>query len=232
MRSFRTYLALVLALVCLSSCWKKDKLIPRATMVDIYTDMFISDYWLREHYDQSKIADTTRFYEPIFNRYGFTTLDFINSADYYLKDPRRFARMLQKSVAKLDAEARRLEKLSSDISTQEAEIEAYMSSARIPRVFYDSLFFAVAGRDGVVIEQEECGAYMPVIKDPDADKCDTLMTASSDSTAFLLPDDELELEFEESEARAERPLRGPKHRKDINNSDELKLPELEDKLEF
>lgn len=162
MVSFRKLSVLAVAVLCLSSCGKGDKVIPRSTMAEIYTEMFISDYWIREHYNESKIADTTRFYEPIFNKYGYTTLDFIHSADHYLKDPRRFARIIQNSVSKLDAEAKRLEQLSWDISSRETEIETYKASARIPKVFYDSLFFASAGWGGVEIMREECGAYMPV----------------------------------------------------------------------
>ena len=162
MKTIRLSLAVLLAvLLCLSACGRKDKVIPRSTMSDIYADLFISDQWLREQPAAYMIADTTRFYEPIFRKYGYTTLDFRNSANYYLQDSRRFARILQKASSKLENHAKYLERLSTDIATIQHEISGLMSSAPIPMAFYDSAFFARAAGFRIKMEQDEWGAWMP-----------------------------------------------------------------------
>ena len=162
MKTIRLSVAVLLAvLLCLSACGRKDKVIPRSTMADIYADLFISDQWLRDQSAEFMIADTTRFYEPIFRKYGYTTLDFRNSANYYLQDSRRFARILQKASSKLENHAKYLERLSTDIATIQHEISGLMSSAHVPAAFYDSAFFARAAGYRIQMEQDEWGAWMP-----------------------------------------------------------------------
>ena len=159
--SVRSSVVLLLVLCCLFSCGKKDKVIPRSTMSDIYAELFISDQWLREQQMEFRIADTCRFYEPIFNKYGYTTLDFRNSANYYLQDPRRFSRILQRASVQLEERAKYLERLSSDIESIREEIARLREAAVTPPVFYDPAFFAASAGSRPELEMNERGAYMP-----------------------------------------------------------------------
>ena len=162
MRPIRTTVAVLLAaLLCLSACSRKDKVIPRDTMADIYADLFISDQWLKEQGPLFVNADTTRFYEPIFRKYGYTTLDFRNSANYYLQDSRRFARILRRASIQLEEHAKYLERLSSDIETVRSEISRLMNSAHVPPAFYDSAFFANSAGFRIELQPDEWGAWMP-----------------------------------------------------------------------
>ena len=165
MNPFRlSILALLVTLTCLPGCGRKDKIIPRDKMVDIYADMFLADQWIKEQGAAFQEADTMRFYEPLFRKYGYTTLDFRNSANHYLQDPRRFARILQRASSKLEDHARYLERLSTDIETVRNEIRRLMESAPVPPLFYDSAFFARSGSAGyrVQMEADGQGAWMPV----------------------------------------------------------------------
>ena len=155
-------LALSLAWLCLSGCNRKDKVIPRAVMADIYADLFVADQWLREQGPAFQEADTMRFYEPVFRKYGYTTLDFRNSANYYLKDPRRFARILQQASSQLEDHAKYLEQLSTDIASVQQEIRRLMRSATIPASFYDTSFFRMAVCYDLDMRLDERGAWMPV----------------------------------------------------------------------
>ena len=155
-------LALLSGLVCLSACQRKDKIIPRSTMVDIYADLFIADQWLKSQHEDFIAADTLRFYEPIFRKYGYTTLDFRNSANYYLQDPKRFARILQRTSAKLGEHAAYLERLSSDIESVRKEVDRLKVSAVIPAVFYDTAFFRKSAIYAMDMQLDERGAWMPV----------------------------------------------------------------------
>lgn len=196
MRAIRlSILALLLGLACLSSCNRKDKIIPRDTMVDIYADLFIADQWIKEQGAGFMSADTVRFYEPIFRKYGYTTLDFRNSANYYLRDSRRFARILQRASSKLGDHAKYLDRLSSDIESIQAEIRRLMHSASVPSVFYDSAFFARSARYPIDMEADEWGAWMPVFPQEQPDTIcvsDTLRVSDSlrvaaDTTHLLRP---------------------------------------------
>ena len=163
MRTIRPAVAVLLAaLLCLCACSRRERVIPRDTMADIYADLFISDQWLKTQQNSVFIdADTVRFYEPIFRKYGYTTLDFRNSANYYLQDSRRFARILQRASIKLEEHAKYLERLSSDLTAARKEIRRLMDAAPAPAVFYDSTFFARSAGFHIELEQDERGAWMP-----------------------------------------------------------------------
>ncbi|MBQ3722505.1 MAG: DUF4296 domain-containing protein [Bacteroidales bacterium] len=162
MKAIRTTVAVLLAvLLCLSACSRKDKVIPRATMADIYADLFIADQWLRDQDDLFYNADTMRFYEPIFRKYGYTTLDFRKSANYYLQDSRRFARILRQASIQLEDHAKYLERLSSDMESVRSEIKRLMDATHVPTAFYDSSFFARAAGFRIALKQDEWGAWMP-----------------------------------------------------------------------
>ena len=183
MKAIRTAVAVLLAaLLCLSACGRKDKVIPRDTMADIYADLFISDQWLKEQGGPAFMdSDTMRFYEPIFRKYGYTTLDFRNSANYYLRDSRRFARILQRASVKLEEHAKYLERLSSDIEAKQREIRRLMDAAPQPQAFYDSAFFARAAGFRIDLKQDEMGAWMPYVPAPPRDT-----TKASDSLRVVL----------------------------------------------
>ena len=99
--------ALLLAFV---SCERRARVIPVRKMEKIYREMFIADQWLEENPDKRTMADTTWFYEPIFEKYGFSSRDYQTSVEHYLNDPKRYAEMLGRVVDGLNAERNVLNK--------------------------------------------------------------------------------------------------------------------------
>ena len=95
----RKYLHIILLAVVVSACG--PRIIPRDKMVDIYYDMFMADQQVRENRDLQHQADTMLVYEAVFNRYGYDTDDYLNSLQYYLKDPERFSQVRQAVVERL-----------------------------------------------------------------------------------------------------------------------------------
>lgn len=93
-------LAFLLCACLLGSCHKKDKahVIPRNVMAKIYAEMFVVDQWMVDNAGKHQMPDSTLYYEPVFNKYGYTTDDYLHSVDHYLSDPERFSRILDKSV--------------------------------------------------------------------------------------------------------------------------------------
>lgn len=88
------------ALLLLASCASKSehKIISKKDFAKIYAEMFICDQWINVNHRYTKIADTTLVYEPIFEKYGYTTDDYLASVDYYLYDPTRFNKIIIKAV--------------------------------------------------------------------------------------------------------------------------------------
>ena len=113
-KAFAYIVAAVMVLCCLSSCREEGRVIPRKTMSKIYAEMFLADQWLRDHSAARSVADTTLFYEPIFNKYGFRKIDYITSVDKYIDDPEKFTKILKGSIAILEEE----EKLAMILGTE------------------------------------------------------------------------------------------------------------------
>lgn len=83
----------VCALAC--SCARRPKTIPQKKMKEIYKEMFLADQWLTDNPDKRAIADTTWFYKPILEKYGYTLDDYYHTVTLYLEDPKRFADMME-----------------------------------------------------------------------------------------------------------------------------------------
>lgn len=79
-------------------------------MSKIYYDIYMTDEAVDANYGLRRMADTMRIYEPIFNKYGYTTEDYNRSVNFYLGRPDKFEdvfedtkTMLEKRKAELNA---------------------------------------------------------------------------------------------------------------------------------
>lgn len=104
------FLILTAALLCLSSCRDRKDIIPKGIMSKIYYDIYMTDEAVDANYGLRRMADTMRIYEPIFNKYGYTTDDYNRSVNFYLERPDKFEdvfedtkTMLEKRKAELNA---------------------------------------------------------------------------------------------------------------------------------
>lgn len=87
---FSLFAVIVSALILIMSCSKKKDIIPEDTLSQIYFDMYLTDEAVSLNYKYRRMADTLNIYEPIFNRYGYTSEDFRRSVNFYLERPDRF----------------------------------------------------------------------------------------------------------------------------------------------
>ena len=104
------FIILTAALLCLSSCMEKESIIPKDIMSQIYYDIYMTDEAVDVNYRLRRMADTMRVYEPIFNRYGYTTEDYNRSVNFYMERPDKFEdvfegtkTMLEKRKAELNS---------------------------------------------------------------------------------------------------------------------------------
>lgn len=107
----RIILTLTLLSALLVGCSQKGRVIPPETMSNIYVDMFLADQWLRDHSDFRDKADTTLFFEPIFNKYGYSYIDYDASIDHYAADMDQFSEITTAATVKLRQMKEKYEKL-------------------------------------------------------------------------------------------------------------------------
>ena len=85
----------------------------------------MTDQWIISTSGMRAVADTSMVYEPIFEKYGYTKLDYINSVDFYMNDPERFSRILRTCIEKLDKRIAVLEKIKKQ-QDQETELSKFI----------------------------------------------------------------------------------------------------------
>lgn len=121
MRRFLRLVPVIMTLVLVMSvsCRRQGaEVIPRAKLSRIYAEMLMTDQWVMSAKGVRLIADTSLVYEPILEKYGYTTEDYVKTVDVYMDDPERFAKVLRTTVEILDD---RLVELKEEKRIQEME---------------------------------------------------------------------------------------------------------------
>ena len=111
------HISVILALsLFLISCSKDEgKVIPRSKLAEIYAEMFMTDQWISSTPGIRHIADTSLVYEPILEKYGYTSADYRKSVDRYMDDPERFSRILRTTGELLDKRLTSLKKRKEEL---------------------------------------------------------------------------------------------------------------------
>ena len=153
----RLALAAALPALAVISCSRGAEVIPKRQMEKIYHDMFLADQWLSDSGDKRQMADTMWFYEPVFEKYGYTVEDYRASVNYYLSDPKRYAEMLGRVAKTLDDES---EAIQRDIRQQEKIRHRADSIAKAMKAYdqadfinYGDLFYVDAMTDRIEIDK-------------------------------------------------------------------------------
>ncbi|MBQ8812352.1 MAG: DUF4296 domain-containing protein [Bacteroidales bacterium] len=112
---------IVLSVCIFASCGRKEaEVIPRSKLAKIYAEMLVTDQWITSTPGVRMIADTSLVYEPILEKYGYTTEDYMLSVDEYMKDPERFSRILRTTAEILEKKIKQLEKQQQDLARKAA----------------------------------------------------------------------------------------------------------------
>lgn len=114
-------------LVLAVSCHRDGTPIPRSEMSRIYAEMFLLDQRLGSDWKIRNQADTMLVYEAVFAEYGYTVEDYRASQEKYIKDPRRYTKMLKKAVGILENENKVLKKEKDRL---DEILEARMGTSR------------------------------------------------------------------------------------------------------
>ena len=196
-------LHIVLVLAAAAAC-RGPRVIPKDTLTDIYTEMFIADQVVRDLDIPRPQMDTMLLYEAIFEKYGYDTDDYMNSLRHYLRDPERFAKVFEGVAKRLEGEVAVLDKL---IARQDRENE--LANRKYPQV--DSILAPfskeahVAGQARLERDTALYGALYRLV----AVQVDTLMMPVDSVEARALRDslavakDTLEAEASGKDAKAD-----------------------------
>ena len=203
----KRFLHIVLVLLLAVAC-RGPRVIPKDTMTDIYTDMFLADQMVRDADIPRAQMDTMLLYEAVFEKYGYDTEDYLNSLRYYLKDPERFGKVFENVAKRLEGEVEALKKI--------VELRNRIASKRdadYPLV--DSLLSPFSKESvfvGLARVERDTSRY-PAWFRLAAVHEDTLMV-SVDSLAALRGRDSLSKEKPSPEADLAEPVRKPELKKD------------------
>jgi hypothetical protein len=106
-------LTFTVASFSLNSCRQKD-VIKEDVLSQIYAEMLMTDQWINSTAGLRLVADTSLVYEPILKKYGYTSADYRNSVEHYLKDPEEYADIMSGTVKILDERLAELRKLKEE----------------------------------------------------------------------------------------------------------------------
>ena len=99
-------LLLMVPFVLAVSCHRGPERIPRDEMEEIMHEILLQDQYLKVTSAPKRLVDTTLVYEGIFEQYGYDTDDFLMSLEYYLEDPSRMEKLMEKVEDRLNKEAK------------------------------------------------------------------------------------------------------------------------------
>ncbi len=91
----RTIYIFILFIPLLFSC-TKERVIPKNTFAKILYDFYFHDGCINGS-DLRPSTDSLLIYEPILNKYGYTTADYNKTVSYYLHHPDRYVKIYTKT---------------------------------------------------------------------------------------------------------------------------------------
>lgn len=173
MKILRHIFPVILSLVFFASCGERDgKVIPRGELAEIYAEMLMMDQWISATPGTRNMADTSLVYEPILNRYGYTSADYRMTVEKYMDDPERFSRILRTTVGIFDNKIKDLEVKMQQQKQQEERRKHLEELAKSIHVEIDSALLSIMKfhPDSVCMDS----TYFMRFARPDSTKKDTL----------------------------------------------------------
>ena len=203
----KRFLHIVLVLLLAVAC-RGPRVIPKDTMTDIYTDMFLADQMVRDADIPRAQMDTMLLYEAVFEKYGYDTEDYLYSLRFYLKDPERFGKVFENVAKRLEGEVEALKKIVElrDRIASKRDADYPLVDSLLSPFSKESVFVGLA-------RVERDTSRYPAWFRLAAVHEDTLMV-SVDSLAALRGRDSLSKEKPSPEADLAEPVRKPELKKD------------------
>ncbi len=97
----KLYIILAIILLAAVSC-EQQRTIPRKKLSQIYYDMYLADEAITANRDLRRMTDSLHLYEPIFNKYGYTSEDYLHTVDVYLENPEKYRKIFDRTKEMLE----------------------------------------------------------------------------------------------------------------------------------
>lgn len=134
--------AILLALIVSVSCTQMSP-IPKKTLQKIYYDLLVADSKMDSHPDLKAMSDSMAVYPGIFEKYGYTTEQFLQAQEYWVTRPEQFRKMLEANKKLFDDRAA---VLTREIEVKDSIADALyeLKQAELAEIdnFLDSVSFA------------------------------------------------------------------------------------------
>ena len=95
---------------------------PQKKMIQIYYEISLLDQYVEHNPQMRAQSDSMKVYAPLLDKYGYTEEEFINSINFYLRDPEKFLKILQAVETKLKERERYL----SDLQQADGDLDRPM----------------------------------------------------------------------------------------------------------
>ena len=105
------------------------------------------------------IADTTLFYEPILEEYGYTKADYVKSVGKYMEDPEKFADIFKESKKILDDHIFELTAEKRRVAKQDSLARVYASMTFLRPPIYRDIARDSIRLDTVSVELDSNGIF-------------------------------------------------------------------------
>ncbi len=90
----KLYIILFLIILTAVSC-DRHEIIPKKDLAEIYYEMYMTDEAIAKDRNLRRMTDSLHLYEPIFNKFGYTTEDYLHSVEHYLEDPEKYGKIFE-----------------------------------------------------------------------------------------------------------------------------------------
>ncbi len=104
----KLYIILTIILLTAVSC-EEHRTIPRKKLSKIYYEMYLADEALSSSRKLRRMTDSLQLYEPIFNKYGYTTDDYLYTVDIYLENPAKYRKIFDRTKKMLEEKKEELQ---------------------------------------------------------------------------------------------------------------------------
>ena len=197
----------------MAAACKGPRVIPKDTLTDIYVDMFLVDQMVRDENIPQVRMDTLLVYEPIFEKYGYDTDDYLYTVRKSLRDPERFSKVFEEVAKRLEVEVEDLNEIIERQNTLAVNQGKHPPVLSILAPFSKESFYA--GLPRVERDTSRFGAWFRLV----AVQEDTLMIPVDSVKVAKVPvedemadDEDDDAEVNESvliqETRSRVPVRG------------------------
>jgi hypothetical protein len=153
-------------------CCSNRGIIDSDKIPHILADMLIADRSLMQDFKNIQKVDTTMLYEPVLNRYGYTTRDFIRTMDFYLPRPAKLKSFYMKAKDILDSRNSEIDKKIADIENT--------------KIIFSKVYLALEQKDSLRLTDSYIRALRWIIA-PDSFPCRRIYLPDSLADRYEYP---------------------------------------------